>query len=260
MPRRFREILAKNELIRVFCIGRLIDSVVVDMFALAGDFDGFWIDQEHVGVTWKEMQLATIAARANQMEAFVRLAPTGYSAVTQALEAGATGVMAAQVTSAEHAEQFMQWAKFAPRGLRGMNTQGRDANYTHLDQKVYAEKANREHFTAIQIETLGAVNDADKIAAIDGVDLVFLGPADLSQCLGVQGDKHHPKVWEVYSHVADVCRKHGKHWGTVVPDQAFADRAYELGCRMLSFGGDMMAMRMGIAAMKQAFKNHFPAK
>ena len=260
MPRRFREILASGDLARVFCIGRLVDTIVIDMFALAGDFDGFWIDQEHVGLTWKEIQLATTTARANQFDTIVRLAPTGYSAVTQALEAGGGGVMAAQVLSAEHAEQFMQWAKFAPRGLRGMNAQGRDANYTHLDQKAFAEKANREHFTAIQIETLGAIADADKIAAIDGVDLLFLGPADLSQCLGVQGDKHHPKVWEAYDRVAKACKNSGKHWGTVCPDQMFADRCYDMGCRMLSFGGDMLAMKFGITALKQSFANHFPKK
>jgi len=258
MTRRFRDILAKNDLCRVFCVGRLASPIVIDMFKLAGDFDGLWIDHEHVGLGWQEIQVAALAARANGFDSILRLAPTGYSAVTQALEAGAGGVMAAQITSAEHAEQFMQWAKFAPRGLRGMNTQGRDADYTHLDQKTFAEKANREHFTAIQIETLGAVKDIDKIAAIDGVDLIFLGPADLSQCLGVQGDKHNPKVWEVYEAAAKACKKHGKHCGTVCPDQKFADRCYELGFRMLSFGGDMFAMRMGIAAMKQSFKNQFP--
>lgn len=260
MNRRFRDILNNGELCRVFCIGRFIDSVVIDMFALAGEFDGFWIDVEHIGMTWREIQLATVTARANGFDNIVRLAPTGYSAVTQCLEAGGGGVMAAQINSAEHAAEFIKWTKFAPRGVRGMNTQGRDANYTHLDQKTYAEKADREHLIAIQIETLSAVEEAEQIAALDGCDLVFLGPADLSQSLGVKGDKHHAKVWEVYEHVAKACKKYNKPWGTVCPDQAFSDRCYDLGSRFLSFGGDMLAMKAGIAALKASFKNQFPGK
>ena len=252
MVRRFQEILAAGELCKIFCVGRLIESVTIDLFGLAGGFNGIWIDQEHVGMGYRDVQLACLASRANGFDSLVRLAPTGYSAVTQAYEAGAGGVMAAQIQSVAHAEEFVRWAKFAPRGHRGMNTQGFDAQYTHLDQKTFAEKANREHFVAIQIETLGALADADAIAALDSVDLLFLGPADLSQSLGVQGEKNHAKVWEAYAHVAAACKKHGKHWGTVTPDPAFAERCYDMGSRMISFASDVPTMRAGIAAVQKA--------
>ncbi len=246
----YKELLARNELCRIFCVGRLASTVTINTFGFAGGYHGIWIDQEHVGSSYKEIELATTAARANGMDSLVRVAPTGYSVVTQAFEAGAGGVMGAQITSAEHAEEFVQWSKFGPRGWRGMNTSGFDAQYTFLQQKEFAEKANREHFVAIQIETLGAVKDAEKIAAIDGVDLLFLGPADLSQALGVQGEKNHAKVWEVYDHVAAACKKHGKHWGTVPADPAFAVRCYDMGCRMLSLGADVFSMRLGVQALK----------
>ena len=97
---------------------------------------------------------------------------------------------------------------------------------------------------------LGALNDAEKIAAIEGVDLLFVGPADLSQSLGVQGQRNHPKVWEGMEQVAKACKKHGKHWGVVPVDPAFADRCYELGCRMITFGNDILALKTGIAAIK----------
>ena len=83
------------------------------------------------------------------------MAPTDYALVTQNLEAGAGGVMAAQIKSAVHAEQFVTWAKFAPRGLRGLNTSGRDASYTHKSQQQFATDANRDQFLAIQIEHSG---------------------------------------------------------------------------------------------------------
>ena len=256
MP-RFKEKLAKNELCRVFALGRMLNPVTIDLFALAGGFDGCWLDQEHVGLTHTEVAWAAMACRANGFDNFVRMAPTNYAEVTQNFEAGAGGIMAAQIRDAAHAEEFVQWAKFGPRGWRGMNTSGRDAHYTHIAQAEFAAKANREHFVAIQIETLTAVKDAEQIAAIDGVDLLFLGPADLSQAFGVQGDKNHAKVWEAYAHVAAACKKHGKHWGTVPADPAFADRCYEMGCRMLSVAGDVNTYRLGIAAAKAAYQSQF---
>lgn len=257
MGRRFRELLANNELCRVFAAGRLLNPVTVDLYALAGGFHGFWMDQEHVGIGYQEIQMAAVAARANGFDQFVRMAPTNYAQATQNLEAGAGGLMAAQIRSAAHAEEFVSWTKFAPRGCRGMNTSGRDADYTHCSQAEFAERANREHLILIQIETASAVQEADAIAAIDGVDLLFVGPADLSQSLGVLGQLNHPRVWEAIDTVAAACKRHGKHWGVVPADPAFAEKAYDKGCRLLSVNTDILAMRRGIEAAKTAFAKLF---
>ena len=259
MPRRFKDMLAANELIRVFCVGRLPTAVTVDLFALAGGFDGFWIDQEHVGHTWHDVQTVALAGRANGLDNFVRMAPANYALVTQNLEAGSGGVMAAQIHSAAQAEEFVTWSKFAPRGCRGLNTQGRDANYTHKSASQFAVDANRDTFVAIQIETLGARNEVEQIAAIEDVDLLFLGPSDLSQSLGVLGQFTHPKLWEAIERIAAACKKHGKHWGTVPSDPQFAERAVELGCRMVSIAPDVKALRLGIDAAKAQYKSLFPS-
>jgi 2-dehydro-3-deoxyglucarate aldolase/4-hydroxy-2-oxoheptanedioate aldolase len=237
--------------------GEELNPVVIDLYGLAGGFDGIWLDQEHVGLTYKDVQIAAVSARANNFDMIVRMPPTNYAEVTQHLEAGAGGVMAAQIHSAAHAEQFVTWAKFAPRGMRGMNTSGRDADYTHKSQAQFAESANRDHLVAIQIETLGAMNEASAIAALDGVDVLFVGPADLSQALGVLGQPNHGRVWEAIDQVAAACRKHGKHWGTVPVDSEFAERAYEKGCRMLSLSADVGTMRRGIEATKNAYATLF---
>ena len=257
MGRRFRELLANNELCRVFAAGRLLNPVTVDLYALAGGFHGFWMDQEHVGIGYQEIQMAAVSARANGFDQFVRMAPTNYAQATQNLEAGAGGLMAAQIRSAAHAEEFVSWTKFAPRGCRGMNTSGRDADYTHRSQAEFAERSNREHLILIQIEAASAVQEADAIAAIDGVDLLFVGPADLSQSLGVLGQLNHPRVWEAIDTVAAACKRHGKHWGVVPADPAFAEKAYDKGCRLLSVNTDILAMRRGIEAAKTAFAKLF---
>jgi 2-dehydro-3-deoxyglucarate aldolase/4-hydroxy-2-oxoheptanedioate aldolase len=257
MPRFFKNLLETDKLIRVFCTGRLVHPVSIQLFGLAGGYDGFWLDAEHAGISTDQITMAALVGRASGLGSFVRMPVTNYAAVTQALESGVDGVMAAQVVSAAEAEKFVTWAKFAPRGMRGLNTQGADANFTHKTQVELAHDANRDHFVAIQIETLGALEDADAIAKIDGVDLLFIGPADLSQSLGVLGQPEHEKVWAAIDRVAEACRRHGKAWGIVPASPTYADRCAEKGCRMITFGSDVVAMRLGVQALKTMFASQF---
>lgn len=253
MPERFKTLLARDEVIRLFSIGRVVHPVVIDMFGLAGGYHGFWLDQEHGGLTYEQILLASVCARANGMDTFVRMAPTDYALATQNLEAGAGGIMAARVESAAQTEEFVRWAKFAPRGIRGMNTSGWDARYTHKSQADFAADANREHFIGVQIETRGALEQADQIAAIDGVDLLFVGPSDLSQALGHLGQLGHEAVWAGIKQVSAACRRHGKNWGTVPADPDYANRCLDLGCRMLIMGSEIVCLKQGIEAVKTAF-------
>lgn len=253
----FKELLAADRVIRVFAATRVVHPVLFDMFGLAGGFDGFWLDREHGGLTYEQVLVSAVCARANGFDCFVRMAPTNYSEVTQHLEAGAGGVMAARIESAEQAEEFVGWCKFAPRGSRGLNSSGRDANYTHKPTPQFATDSNRDHFVSIQIEMLGALNDAEKIAAIDGVDLLFVGPNDLSQSLGILGQLGHEQLWQAIERVAAACRRHGKHWGIVPPSPELAERAVEMGCRMLTIGNDVMCLRRGIDAVKTMYAKRF---
>jgi 2-dehydro-3-deoxyglucarate aldolase/4-hydroxy-2-oxoheptanedioate aldolase len=253
----FKGLLAGDKIIRVFCSGRMMHPVSIQLFALAGGYDGFWLDAEHAGLSTEQLTIGALAGKASGLGSFVRMPMTSYAAVTQALESGVDGVMAAQVGSAAEAQKFLSWAKFAPQGMRGLNTQGADANFTHKSQIELARDANRDHFVAIQIETLGALEEADEIAAIDGVDLLFIGPADLSQALGVLGQPDHEKVWAGIDRVAAACRRHDKAWGIVPAGPAFADRCVEKGCRMLTFGSDVMAMRLGVQAVKEMYAKQF---
>lgn len=257
MARSLKQRLAHDELTPVFAIGRIAHPIVIEMFALSGGYKGFWIDQEHAAISTQEVIVAALAARANDMDCFVRIAPTGYSPVTKCLEAGAGGVMAAQIHTAAQAEQFVSWAKFAPRGTRGLNVGGRDGDYSHKSAAQFVQDANRDHLVAIQVETASSVDEAEQIAAIDGVDLLFVGPADLSLALGVVGQFHHEKLWSAIERVAAACRQHGKHWGCVTPDPQFAERALELNCKMPTVGNELIALRRGVAALKDSFTAPF---
>jgi 2-dehydro-3-deoxyglucarate aldolase/4-hydroxy-2-oxoheptanedioate aldolase len=253
----FQDLFATDRILRVFSLSRIVHPVVFDVLGMAGGFDGLWLDQEHGGMTVPQVQLASAFARANRLGMIVRMAPTGYSAVTQNLEAGADGVMAARLNSAAEAEEFVSWCKFAPRGNRGLNSSGFDARYTFKPLVEFTREANREGFVAIQIETLGALEEVDEIAAIDGVDMLFLGPADMSQAFGCTGQVNHEKVWEAIEAISTACRRHGKPWGTVPAGPDYATRCVEKGCRMLTLASETLALRRGVEALKEWYGGFF---
>jgi 2-dehydro-3-deoxyglucarate aldolase/4-hydroxy-2-oxoheptanedioate aldolase len=253
----FRTLLTEDRLIRVFSVGRLPHPVLIEMVGLAGGYDGIWLDQEHGGLTTEQITMARLTTQAVGLGCFVRLATPHYSLVNQALESGVDGVMAARVKTVEDAAEFVRWCKFAPAGLRGLNTGGADAHFTFKPVGDLVADANRDQFVAIQIETIESLNNVDAIAALDHVDLLFVGPADLSQELGITAQWHHDKLWEAIAAVAAACKKHGKAWGSVSPDPEFAARAVENGCRMLTFGGDVVAVRLGLEKIKQRYQNYF---
>lgn len=257
MTLSIKQRLANNELVRVIGVGRVLHHNLVQMIGIQGGFHGLWFDHEHVGFSMENLEVAALAARSQGLDNFVRIAPTDYALVTRCLEAGGGGIMAAQVFSAEQAEQIVRWTKFAPRGNRGLNTGGWDGRFATIAPAEFCERANRETFLAIQIETLPAVEQCDAIAAIDGVDLLFVGPSDLSQSLGVTGEFFHPRCLEALDAVAAACRKHGKHWGAVTVSPQHAEMLLKKGCKMLSPTSDAKIINAGIQAVKQQFAGIF---
>src|SRR5260370_8923855 len=112
--------LRSGRVLRVFALGQLCHPKLVELIAYHGGFDAIWLDQEHVGLTLPQIEDATRAARAAGLDSFVRLNATDYATVMRALEAGAGGVMASMVKNARQAEALVSWAKFHPRGCRGV--------------------------------------------------------------------------------------------------------------------------------------------
>ena len=227
------------------------------MIGMTGQYHGLWFDQEHCGLTVPDIEVGTLAARSQGLDTFVRVAPTDYAIITQAMEAGGGGIMAAQIESAEQAEQIVRWSKFYPRGVRGLNSGGWDGQFGQLPLAEFCEQANRDSFVAIQIETPGAVEDCEKIAAIDGVDLLFVGPSDLSQNLGVTGELFHEKCLAAIDRVSAACRQHGKHWGAVCAGSDHADMLLEKGCRMISPSADVKLVQLGLQAVAAAYPQIF---
>jgi 4-hydroxy-2-oxoheptanedioate aldolase len=257
MGRRLQELLSQDKVARVFALGQLCDPKIIEILGMEGGYDGIWLDNEHAGLSIAQIENATRAARGVGLETFVRLAATDYATVMRQMEAGAGGIMAAQVRSAREVENIVRWAKFHPQGLRGYNGSGVDGGYGSLSPKEYTAKANAETFIAIQIEHVDALNDVENIAAIPNIDVLFVGPADLSQSMGILGQWSDPKLWQAFERVAQAAKKNGIHWAILPFSADFARRCVDMGCRMLSLGLDTWAVQRGIRAFKKEFEAHF---
>jgi 2-dehydro-3-deoxyglucarate aldolase/4-hydroxy-2-oxoheptanedioate aldolase len=254
---RLKQLLQQNKLTRVFCLGQLCSPKFIELLSLFADYDAVWLDQEHGSVSTQHLEHATRAARATGIDTFVRLAPTDYAAVMRPLEAGAGGIMAAQVRNARQTEEIVRWTKFHPRGIRGINNTGVDGLYGKTPLAEYMQDANANTFIAVQIENSEAVQDVERIAAVKDLDLLFIGPADLSQSLGVPGEWDHPKNWKAIERVSQAAKAHGVHWGILPPSLPYARRCVEMGCKMLSLGIDVWVVQRGIRSFQGDYEEFF---
>lgn len=253
MPSRLKQLLSEGKITRVFGMGQLCDPKIVEMVGLHGGWDSVWLDLEHVPLSGAQLEQGTRAARAVGLDCFVRLAPTDYASAMRPLEAGAGGIMAAQVRSADQAAEIVRWTKFHPQGLRGVNSSGIDGGYGSMSMADYMRKANDDTYVIIQIEHFEAVEAVEKIAAIPNVDVLFIGPSDLCQSMGLPAQVDHPQVWDAIGRVAQACRKSGIRWAILPKDVPYAKRCVELGCTMLSIGFDTWVVFRGLKGFQDDY-------
>ena len=159
MGAQLKALLAGGRVLRVFALGHLFSPKLVEMIGWRGGFDAVWFDQEHAGLSMAQIEEGSRAARGAGLNCFVRLNATDYATVMRALEAGAGGVMASMVKNARQAEEIVSWAKFHPRGCRGVNGTGVDGRYGSTPGAEYFRRANAETVVAVQIEHADAVED-----------------------------------------------------------------------------------------------------
>ena len=242
--------LAAGQVVRFFGLGTFLQPEWITLVGNLGGYDAVWLDDEHIGLNRRQVADAALAARAAGLDSFVRLHASDYAKVMQPLEAGCTGIMAAQIHSAAEAEQVVRWAKFHPRGERGANGLNADNDFDARPLRPYFAHANATTFIAIQIENRAAVEDIAAIAAVPDVDVLFIGPADLSQSLGIPGDYGHPKLREAISRVADVARQQRRPWSILPMDDPMAKWCLSLGCQGFLAGFDTPFICHGVRAFQ----------
>jgi 2-dehydro-3-deoxyglucarate aldolase/4-hydroxy-2-oxoheptanedioate aldolase len=245
--------LAAGQIVRTMHITGFVKPRAIEMAGLVGNFHGIWVDQEHSAISHAELESILIACRASGLDAFARVAPTDYCTVMRPMEAGCSGVMIAQIRTLDEVKRAVEWAKYPPVGIRGFFGGNIETKFGDIPMATHIANANRDRWISIQIETPEAVELADQIAAMPGVDWLFVGPADLSVTLGVPGDFLHPKCVDALKRVSAATKKAGKAWGILSRDPEHAARCRELGCQLFSIFGDIDALRSGLTAIEERF-------
>ncbi|MDA1232519.1 MAG: aldolase/citrate lyase family protein [Planctomycetota bacterium] len=163
---------------------------VIEIAAETG-FDWLLIDLEHGSGTTGDLRGQLLATRGTKVAPIVRLASADADAVKFAMDSGAAGIMFPYVANAKEAARCVQMMKYPPTGTRGVAQIIRATNYGR-NWQAYQAEANAQSLVVVQVETPDAANQADEIAAVPGVDVLFVGPMDLSVNLGHPGDFSPP--------------------------------------------------------------------
>ncbi len=192
-------------------------------------FDGIWLDMEHHQHSVETATQLIRAARVGNADVVARPAKGEFMRMARMLEAGAQAIMYPRCESVEEAKEVVRWAKFAPLGQRGFDGANPDADYAGHSPPEYILHANRETVLIIQLEEQRAVDRAEEIAAVPGVDVLMLGPADFSILEGFAGEFDHPRLIAAHRALATAVRNTGKNWARTVASAAQAKESLELG-------------------------------
>ena len=216
-------------------------------------------DTEHSGFTNETIKQALRYFEAGGVPAIVRVPSKEYHHIARAADMGAEGIMLPMVNDAEEARHVVNCLKYVPQGNRGVALGIAHDRYLSQGPVLDQLKAANERVTFFaQIETKAGVENARAIAAVDGVDCLWVGHFDLSASLGIPGQFDHPDFLAAVDGVAAACREHGKATGRLVPDIATAADYNARGYDFICYAGDVWvyqaAVRAGVDGIREACK------
>ena len=238
------------------CWLNLGSAVTAEIVGLSG-FDWVLIDLEHgagsEGITLSQIQ----AIEHTSTGVIVRAESTEPQRIHRVLDMGAEGVMCPKVRNAEEALKVVKGLHYPPFGNRGVAKMVRASQFGLTFNEYYA-KSREQILGIVQIETTEVLNHLDEVAAIDGVDVLFIGPADLSMELGIFGQFEHPLFVEVLTNIVGAAKRAGKAAGILFFNPDDYQRYHNLGIRFLACGADATFVAEGarnMAGKMAKFKN-----
>jgi len=229
----------------------LASPLAAELCGQAG-FDWIILDLEHGAATEADLLSLLYAVETTPMAALVRVPSAERLRVGRALDLGAAGIMLPQLQSIDGVREAVSYLRYPPVGQRGVALRTRGGGMGSLGHGDVARVVNERIVGIVQIESAGTVADADAIAALDEVDVLFVGPADLSHNLGVPGRFDDPTYLAALRTVLDACSRHGKAAGILIYDAAVLARHIDLGFRFIGLGSEGSFVSAGARAMLAA--------
>jgi 2-dehydro-3-deoxyglucarate aldolase/4-hydroxy-2-oxoheptanedioate aldolase len=229
-----RRVLAGEPTVGLFLnLGSVVSAEIV---ARAG-YDWALVDLEHGMATEAEVLAQLVAIQATPTAALVRVVSAERMRVGRILDLGADGLMIPRLESVAAMRETMSWMRYPPAGIRGVATGTRGAGYSTVGHPQIRD-LNDRILGVFQVESRAAVAAIDELAAIDGVDVLFVGPADLSHDMGIPGDFADPGFVATLDRVAATARAHGKAAGILVRDAAEVGPYLARGFGFIGIGSD----------------------
>lgn len=195
-------------------------------------------DMEHSGLGYETLKWLFAACRGLPIEPMVRVPRGEYTWLARALDLGARGVMIPMVESAEQARTIMQACRYPQEGRRGAAFGFAQCDYLGGDVGAKILTAHERTMVIAQIETEHGLANVEEIAAVPGIDVLWVGHFDLSNFMGIPGRFDDPRFDAAMRRVVDACRRHGKAAGFMATDKAWIARAREMGYTMIAGGTD----------------------
>lgn len=228
-------------------------ALTAEIAARAG-FDWLMLDYEHGPGSEETLLRQLQAVSAYSAATIVRIADNEAPRFKRALDLGAGGVMVPYVNNAEEAQMAVSAVRYPPHGKRGVSKFNRAAGFG-LGFDDYYKHSHERLVTMAQIETPESLERLDTIAAVDGVDVLFIGPLDLTTNLGIQGDFEHPLFADARLRVAKAAKQGGKAAGILVTAASQIPVLRAEGYTVMAFGSDGGAVATGLSQSLAALRS-----
>lgn len=205
-------------------------------------------DMEHTGWSVETIRMLCSTTHGTEMLPLVRVPATEYHFIARVLDMGAQGVMVPMVESVEQAEKIVSSAKYPPAGRRGSAFGIGHDDYSGGDVVEKMKRSNENQLLIAQIETAAGLENVEAIAAVDGIDVLWIGQSDLSASIGIPGQFQHPDFVAAMDRVINACNKNGKIGGFMPTTLDLAEVVARKGFRMLAWSGDVWIYQAGLKA------------
>jgi 2-keto-3-deoxy-L-rhamnonate aldolase RhmA len=215
---------------------------------------------EHTGWSTETIKSLFSSCGGTDLVPMARVPATHYHLIARILDVGAMGIMVPMVESEEQARLIVQSAKYPPAGRRGAAFALAHDDYAGGDVAEKIRTANAEGLVIALIETAAGVEQVDRIAAVDGIDVLWIGHFDLTNSLGIPADFEHPSYLAAVERVLDASHRHGKAAGFMVASPAEARAKLNQGFRCLAYWGDLWIYQQALGAAIQVIRAQDPGE
>jgi len=235
------------------CWLNLGSSITAEIVGLSG-YDWVLIDLEHGAGAEKDVMHQLQALEHTPAAAIVRIESSQRQRIHRVLDMGAEGIMCPRVTHTEEAKAIAGDLHYPPQGNRGIAKMVRATGFgQHFSDYFKNERENI--LGVVQIETAEVLNHLDEVASIDGIDVLFIGPSDLSMALGIFGQFDHPLFKDAIKATLDAARKAGKTVGILLPNADDFTKYHDMGMRLIASGSDGTFVAEGARNLAKKLKD-----